>query len=159
MNTACLQRHACFSHGLASPYVMETIKMEALDINYTMRGINKRTLALVPHRGGGPCFNPRAGRFKKAQTGVPIASQWLPNLTRIHEDAGSIPGLAQGLRIWHCCELWCRSQRQLGSGVAVALVWAGSCSSDYTPSLATSICCGYGPKKTKDKKKKAQTAG
>ena len=27
-----------------------------------------------------------------------------------------------GLRIWHCCELWCRLQARLGSGVAVALV-------------------------------------
>ena len=27
-----------------------------------------------------------------------------------------------GLRIWCCCDLWCRSQMQLGSGVAVALV-------------------------------------
>ena len=24
-------------------------------------------------------------------------------------------------RIWRCCELWCRSQMQLGFGVAVAL--------------------------------------
>ena len=37
----------------------------------------------------------------------------------------------------------------LGSGVAVAVVQAGSCSSDLTPSLGTSVCCGYGPKKTK----------
>ena len=35
-----------------------------------------------------------------------------------------------GLRIWHCHELWSRSQMQLGSGVAVALVWAGSNSSN-----------------------------
>ena len=27
-----------------------------------------------------------------------------------------------GLRIWHCCELLCRSQTHLRSGVAVALV-------------------------------------
>ena len=26
-----------------------------------------------------------------------------------------------GLRVRHCCELWCRSQMQLGSGVAVAV--------------------------------------
>ena len=25
----------------------------------------------------------------------------------------------RGLRIWHCHELWCRSQTQLGSGIAV----------------------------------------
>ena len=27
-----------------------------------------------------------------------------------------------GLRIWHRCELWCGSQMQLGSHVAVAVV-------------------------------------
>ena len=26
-----------------------------------------------------------------------------------------------GLRIRHCCELWCRSQTWLGSGIAVAV--------------------------------------
>ena len=30
--------------------------------------------------------------------------------------------LPSGLRIWHCHELWCRSQTQLRSGVAVAVV-------------------------------------
>ena len=29
--------------------------------------------------------------------------------------------LLSGLKIWCCCELWCRLQTQLGSGVAVAL--------------------------------------
>ena len=62
--------------------------------------------------------------------------------------------LLSGLRIRRCRELW------LGSGVAVALVQAGGCSSDQTPSLGTSICCcGRGPrngKKTKKKKKKIE---
>ena len=57
--------------------------------------------------------------------------------------------LLSGLRIWHCCELWYRSQTQLRSGVAVA----GSYSSDWTPSLGISICHGCSSKKTKDKKK------
>ena len=30
--------------------------------------------------------------------------------------------LISGLRIWHCHELWCRSQMQLGSHTAVAVV-------------------------------------
>ena len=35
-----------------------------------------------------------------------------------------------GLRIRRGHELWCKSQKQLGSGVAVAVVLAGSCSSN-----------------------------
>ena len=38
---------------------------------------------------------------------------------------------------------------QLRSCVAVAAAWAGSCSTDLTPSLATSMCCRCGPKKRK----------
>ena len=45
-------------------------------------------------------------------------------------------------------------QRQLGSGIAVAVAVPGSYSSDSTPSLGISICRGWGPKKTKKKKKK-----
>ena len=49
---------------------------------------------------------------------------------------------------------------RLGSGVAVAVVQAGSCSSSSTPSLETSIGHRFGPKKTKRKeeRKKCLTA-
>jgi len=47
-------------------------------------------------------------------------AQWLMNPTRDHEVVGSIPGLLNGLRIRHCCELWRRLQTWLGSRV---LLW------------------------------------
>ena len=55
--------------------------------------------------------------------------------------------LLSWLRIQHCHELWCSLQMHLGSGIAVAMVEARSCSSDYTPILGTSICHGCGCKR------------
>ena len=54
-----------------------------------------------------------------------------------------------GLRIWHCGELWCRSQTWLRSHVAVALAQAGGYSSNSTPSQGNSMCRGSGPRKGK----------
>ena len=59
-----------------------------------------------------------------------------------------------GLRIWRCRELWCGSPMWIGSSTAVAVVQAGSCSSEWIPSLGASIGCRCGPKKTKTKNKK-----
>ena len=47
---------------------------------------------------------------------------WVKNLISIHEDVGLIPGLTQWVKDSALHELWCRSQTQLGSQVAVAVV-------------------------------------
>ena len=61
-----------------------------------------------------------------------------------------------GLRIWCCLRLECRSQTQLIPSVAVAVTWAGSCSSDLAPIHAGSICHVCGPKKKKKKKRRRE---
>lgn len=72
-------------------------------------------------------------------------------MTNIHNDMGSIPGPLGGLRIQNSHELLCSLQKLLESGIPVAVVWAGSCDSNYTPSLGTFICCRGGPKKERKK--------
>ena len=52
--------------------------------------------------------------------------------------------------------LWGGLQMWLGSGVAVAVVWAGSCSSNSTPSLGTSIFGGCDSKKQKQTNKQTK---
>ena len=78
------------------------------------------------------------------------------NLTRIHENTVLSLASLSGLRIQHCCELWCRKQMWLRSDVAVAM--ANSYSSDSTPNLGTSKCCGCGPKNRRKKKKEETIA-
>ena len=57
-------------------------------------------------------------------------TQYFTNETRIHEDVGSIPDLAQWVKHLAFHKLWCRLQTQLGSLIAVAVAWASGCSSD-----------------------------
>ena len=70
------------------------------------------------------------------------------NPTRNHEVVGSIPSLAQWLRIRHCHGLWCSLQTWLRSGVAVAEAVAQAddgCSSDLILCPGTSVCPGVRP--------------
>ena len=94
-------------------------------------------------------------KFEKSSPGVPVVAQWLTNLTRNHGVSGSVPALLSELRIRHCRELWCRSQIRLGSRVAMSVVQASSYSSDWAPSLGTSIRQGSGSRKGKKTKKKS----
>ena len=72
-------------------------------------------------------------RKKKKTVGVPILAQrkWI-QLVSMRMWIQSLASLS-GSGIQRCSELWCRSQRWLGSRAAV--VWASSFSSNLTPSL------------------------
>ena len=63
-----------------------------------------------------------AGKFKTERDWSSHRGSAEMNPTRNHGVVGLILGLAHGLRIWHCRELWCRSQTQLGSCIAVGVV-------------------------------------
>ena len=71
------------------------------------------------------------------------------NLTSIHEDTGSIPGLTHWIK-GPGIAMSCGVGHSLGSHLV--LLWL-CCSLDWTPSLGTSICNGCGLKKGKIKKK------
>ena len=57
-------------------------------------------------------------------------AQRVKNPVSTHEDAGSTLASLSGLGIRCCREPWCRLKTQLGSGVAMTVAQAGSCSPD-----------------------------
>ena len=56
----------------------------------------------------------------------PLWHSGLRTQYRVHEDVGSVPGLTQWVRIWHCYKLQCRSQ-----------MWCCHC-------CGSGCCCGTG---------------
>ena len=89
---------------------------------------------------------------KNLPLGVPIEFQlgtmrlWVRSLASL-----------SGIRIQHCCELWCRLQRWLRCGIAVAMVWTSGYSSHWTPSMGTPYAAALDKTKKKKKKKKKKT--
>ena len=81
---------------------------------------------------------------------VPIVAQWKWIwLVFKRMQVQSLASLS-GSGIQHDCELQCRLQKRLGSCIAMA-VQNGSCSSDLTSSLGTSVCHKCSSKKKKKK--------
>ena len=61
-----------------------------------------------------------AREYRKLSQGIPIMPQWKQIwLASMRTQVKSLTS-SSGLRIWHCRELWYRSQMRLGSRVAVA---------------------------------------
>ena len=88
--------------------------------------------------------------------GVPTVSQrkpiWLVFMRMQVQSLDLLSGLRIGVAVSCCHEVWCGLQTWLGSGIAVTVSWACSCSSNSTCSLGTFISHGCSPKKNNKKK-------
>ena len=67
--------------------------------------------------------------------------------------------LLSGLRVWYCCELWCRSQ--MGSDPKLLWLWCrpAAVSSNWIFSLGPAICCRCASPRPPPKRKKEILTG
>ena len=89
---------------------------------------------------------------QKLQFGVLAVAQRKTNPTSIHEDTGSIPGLTQWVKGSGIPTSYGVSHRR---GSDLVLLWRrlAEAAPIWRPSLETSICHRYGPKKQKKEKR------
>ena len=93
---------------------------------------------------------------KKKNAGIPARAQKVKDLVCVHEDGGSILGLTQWVKDLPLLQVVVQvtDVAQIPCCCGCGVVQAGSCSSDLTPSLGTSIClrCSCSKKAVGDNK-------
>ena len=103
---------------LSTQFKKSTFSQDWLSCPPANRNSKYSSLGLSWQRRPADCFKID---FQSLTAGSSRCSSAFTNPTGICEDKDSVLGLAGGLRIWHCYELWCRSQMQLGSCIALAV--------------------------------------
>ena len=91
----------------------QNYQLSKINANSDLR-TSRRDLSLRNIKEAGRSWKPT---LKYKQHGSSCCGSVVTKLSSIYKDADSI---------WHCCELWCRSQMPVGSSIAVAVAQSGS---------------------------------